>query len=52
MLLHAFLFIHLAVGGKRKCLVYVNYLHLMHKKKQIHGSDTDFKESFKFFETI
>ena len=25
---------------------------LMHKKKQIHGSGTDFKESFKLFETI
>ena len=24
----------------------------MYKKKQIHGSSTDFKESFKFFETI
>ena len=26
--------------------------HLMHKKKQIHGSGTAFKESFKLFETI
>ena len=26
--------------------------HLMHKKKQIHGSGTYFKESFKLFETI
>ena len=24
----------------------------MHKKKQIHGSGTDFKESFKLVETI
>ena len=24
----------------------------MHKKKQIHGSGMDFKESFKLFETI
>ena len=28
------------------------YAILMHKKKQIHGSGTDFKESFKLFETI
>ena len=47
-----FLFIHWAVGGERKCLVYVIKRNLMHKKKQIHGSGTDFKESFKLFETI
>ena len=44
-----FLFIHWAVDGERKCLVYVNEHHLMHKQKQIHGSGTDFKESFKLF---
>ena len=47
-----FLFIHWAVDGERKCLVYVIQCHLMYKKKQIHGSGTDFKESFKLFETL
>ena len=28
------------------------YVILMHRKKQIHGTGTDFKESFKPFETI
>ena len=46
------LFIHWAVKGERKYLVYVIERHLMHKKKQMHGSGTDFKESFKLFETI
>ena len=47
MLLRAFyLFIELLT-------VKENVLYMsMHKKKQIHGSDTDFKESFKLFETI
>ena len=47
-----FLFIHWDADGERKCLVYVIQRHLMHKKKQIHGSGTDVKESFKLFETI
>ena len=46
-----FLFIHWAVDSE-KCLAYVILRHLMHKKKQILGSSTDFKESFKLFETI
>ena len=44
-----FLFIHKAVDDERKCLVYVIYRHLMHEKKQIHGSGTDLIESFNFF---
>ena len=47
-----FLFIHWAFGGERKGLVYVIYCHLMHKKKQIHGSGTGFIELIKLFETI
>ena len=47
-----FLFIHWAFDGERKWLVYVIWRHLMYKKKQIHGSGTDFKETFKLFETI
>ena len=42
-----FLFSRWAVDGERKYLVYVIQRHLMHKKKQIHGSGTGFKESFK-----
>ena len=51
MSLRAFyLFIeHLTV---KKCLVFVIKCQLMHKKKQILGRSTDFKESFKLFETI
>ena len=36
----------------KKCLVYDIKRHLLHKKKQILGSSTDLKESFKLFETI
>ena len=36
----------------KKCLVYAIKRHLMHKKQQILSSSTDFKESFKLFETI
>ena len=42
MLLYCFLFIHLAVDGERKCLVYIILHHLMHYKKQINGSVTEF----------
>ena len=32
--------------------LYMSFNAIMHKKKQIHGSGIDFKESFKLFETI
>ena len=52
MLLRAFyLSIELLVV-KDNVLYMSFYVILMHKKKQNHGSDTDFKESFKLFETI
>ena len=52
MLLRAFyLSIELLVV-KENVLYMSFYAILMHKKKQIHGSGTDFKESFKLFETI
>ena len=52
MLLRAFyLSIELLVV-KENVLYMLFYAILMHKKKQIHGSGTDFKESFKLFETI
>ena len=48
MLLHAFyLFNELLTVKEMSCIC-----HLTHKKKQIHGSSTDFNESFKPFETI
>ena len=51
MLLCAFyLFIELLTVKEN--VLFVMLCHLMHKKKQIHGSGTDFKESFKLFETI
>ena len=50
MLLSAFyLFIELLTVKEN--VLYMS-CHLMHKKKQTHGSGTDFKESFKLFETI
>ena len=42
-----YLFIELLTVKKMSCIC-----HLMHKKKQILGSSSDLKESFKLFETI
>ena len=51
MLLRVFyLFIELLT--MKENVLYMSFNGLMHKKKQIHGSGTDFKESFKPFQTI
>ena len=36
---------------ERKCLVDVIQRHWMHKQKQVRGSGTEIKESFKLFES-
>ena len=52
MLLRAFyLFIELLTVKEN--VLYMSFnANLLYKNKQIHGSDTDFKESFKLFATI
>ena len=52
MLLRAFyLFIELLTVNENVLYMSFNAI-LMHNKKQIHSSDTSFKESFMLFETI
>ena len=46
--LHAFYsFIELLAAKEMSCICHLT--PLLHKKKQIHDSGTDFKESFKLF---
>ena len=47
-----FIMIYRAVYGELKCLIDVVKRNLMHRKKQIHGSGTNIKESFKLLKII